>query len=338
MDRKKKISAVAIGIAAFVFVLGFCWFLIICDTDNETAHTAIGTGSEEYALAGNDPFSDRIVGELQKYYGKTISEKSTQASIIGVRDLVVGTHPADGKALFYAILQRSFPEYTGDVMQTLDRLDQYNRWLDENKERLSRMTATERAAALWEKRRELFGEDAEKIWSGEMLATEARNAQVQDALAMLNESDDTNIEEKAEVYRDILRETYEGSPEEYILEQNYLLSKVFFSIDSVQEELKQMSPDQRQEEIDRIRRKMGCTEDQVEAMAKRDADNEMRWGIGLEYMDEREQIVQEFQGQQREEKLKALREQYFQDEAETIELEEKDEFFRFKRPRIYGRN
>jgi hypothetical protein len=55
-------------------------------------------------------------------------------------------------------------------------------------------------------------------------------------------------------------------------------------------------------------------------------------------MQEREDAVKEFKGPEREERLKALREQYFQDEAKTIELEEKDNFFRFNRPRIYGRN
>ncbi|HON60229.1 MAG TPA: hypothetical protein PK314_00020, partial [Deltaproteobacteria bacterium] len=77
---------------------------------------------------------------------------------------------------------------------------------------------------------------------------------------------------------------------------------------------------------------------QIESMARRDADNQRRWDIGLEYMEERGRIVREFQGHEQEERLKALRERYFLDEAGTIELEEKDGFFRFERPRIYGRN
>jgi hypothetical protein len=49
--------------------------------------------------------------------------------------------------------------------------------------------------------------------------------------------------------------------------------------------------------------------------------------------------VSEFQGEQQKEKLKALRDQYFKDAAQTIQLEEeKDDFFRFKRPHISGRN
>jgi hypothetical protein len=83
---------------------------------------------------------------------------------------------------------------------------------------------------------------------------------------------------------------------------------------------------------------MEFTEKQLESMAKRDADNELRWEAGLQYMKEREAVVQQYTGPEQEEKLKALREQYFDDEAKTIELEEKDDFYRFKRPHIYGRN
>ena len=71
-----------------------------------------------------------------------------------------------------------------------------------------------------------------------------------------------------------------------------------------------MSPEQRQLEINRIRKKMGLTEKQVESMAKRDADNELRWEAGLQYMKEREAVVQQYSGQEQEEKLSALREQY----------------------------
>jgi hypothetical protein len=49
-------------------------------------------------------------------------------------------------------------------------------------------------------------------------------------------------------------------------------------------------------------------------------------------------LVENFKGPEQEEKLKALREKYFQDEANTIEREENDKFFQFERPHIYGRN
>jgi len=333
MDRRKKRRAVIIGMLISAIVIGLCLLFVVRE-----AGWGPGGNIAQLEHPGGDPFSDQIVKELRKYYGKTISEKNTQASIIGVRDMVVGMHTANGKELFSTILKRAFPDYTGDIMETLDKLDQYNRWLEDNREKIAGMTAAERVAFLWEKRKELFGDDAEKIWSGEMLATEARNAKAQDAIIMLNESSDLSIREKADEYRQILHETYEGSPEEYILDQPRLLSEIFFSMDSVQDELKQMSPEERQAEINRIREEMGLTEDQIESLARRDAENERRWETGLLYMEDRERIVSEYDGHERQELLRQLREEYFGDEAGTIELEENDGFFRFKRPRIYGRN
>jgi len=338
VNRKSKLLAgTTIGIVALVSVT-FFFSMHMHDTENRLDRNQIPKELEKSPLTGTDPLSDQYVRELQKYYGATISEKSTQAALIGLRDYFAGSRGANGKALFYTVLKRAFPDHADAVMNTLDKLDRYNRWLMDNRKMLSGMSPEERVAALWEKRRELFGEDAEKIWSGEMLATEARKAKVQDTLAILNESGDTTMDEKIDVYQGALREAYEGTPERYILDQDNLLAKVFFSIDSVQEELKQMSPEKRQLEINRIRRKLGLTEQQVEAMAHRDADNALRWEAGLQYMKDREAVVQQYTGPEQEEKLNELREQYFDDEAKTIELEEKDDFFRFNRPHIYGRN
>jgi hypothetical protein len=189
------------------------------------------------------------------------------------------------------------------------------------------------------KKRELFGEDADKIWSGDMLATEVRKAKMQDVMAVLNKSSDTTLDEKLDVYRSALNETYKGTPEEFFLDQKDILSKAFFSIDSVQDILKQMSPEERQQEINNVRSKMGFDSHEMEEMAEIDAQHEQRWNIGLEYMQERNDLVDNFKGPEQKEKLKALREKYFQDEANTIEREEEnDNFFRFERPHIYGRN
>lgn len=335
MSRTLKLTGAALGLAAIALA---AWFLMMHDRGPGPAHKAIPSSIAEATLSGQDPLSDQFIKELRKYYGRTIAEKATQASLFELRKSIMGSRPDKGREVFYSILKRAFPEYADAIMETLDKLDQYNRWLEENKNMLARMTATERLAAMQKKRKELFGDDAEKIWTGEELATESRRARMQDTLAVLNDSDNTTMDEKIEEYQGALKETYEGTPEGFILKQGPLLAKVFFSIDSVQEELKKMSPQDRQQEINRIRSKMGFTEQQVERMAKRDADNELRWEAGLQYMKDREAVVSQYDGPEREEKLGELREQYFDDEAKTIELEEKGDFFRFRRPHIYGRN
>jgi len=334
--RTKLIRAAIVVVAAAVVLLAY--LLVAQRTQPDPAVHVAPKELLKTPLTGSDPFSDQYVKELKRYYGATISEKGTQASLVGLRDYFVAMQSDKGASRFRALLRRAFPDHAGDIMETLAKLDQYDRWLEDNRDMLLRMGPEERLDALWKKRMELFGEDAREIWSGEMLATEARRAKVQDTLAALNDADGTTMDDKLDLYRAVIHETYENTPEGYVLEHKELLSKVFFSIDAVQDELKRMSPGQRRQEVNRIRRNMGMTDEQIDAMAKRDADRELRWEIGMQYMKDRDAAEQVYQGPELVEKLKELREQYFDDEAGTIELEEKDGFFRFKRPHIYGRN
>lgn len=285
-----------------------------------------------------DPLGDEYVRELRKYYGADISRKATQAALACIRDRLAAASPADGRALFAKIIGRAFPDKAKEILETLNKLDIYNRWLEENRRMLLAMPPEQRLAVLWRKRTELFGDDAKEIWSGEMLATDARMAKVRDTLQVLDEAADTPMDDKLELYEGVLRQTYINTPEAFILDQKEMLSKIFFSIESVQAELARMDARHRQEEINRIRARMGFSEPEIEAMAQRDAARALKWETGLRYMEEREDLERSLSGPELEKRLEDLREKYFDDEASTIELEEKDGFFRFKRPRIYGRN
>jgi hypothetical protein len=53
---------------------------------------------------------------------------------------------------------------------------------------------------------------------------------------------------------------------------------------------------------------------------------------------ERARLEATFESDALEGELRALREEHFADEAPTIEAEGRDGFFRFDRPRVYGRN
>ena len=281
---------------------------------------------------------DKIVKELQKNYGGSISNVSTQASLHGIKKYIMSIFPDDGEKTFSEIIKQAFPDFAGAIFATIEKLDLYNQWLADNESLLAQMSESEKNAALWEKREALFGDAAKEIWSGEMLASDARKKTMRDTMAVLQESRDTTIEEKLDMFNTALHETYENSPEEFVLGYKDMSAKVFFSLDAVQDELKNLPPDQRQFEINKIRREMGFSQEEVEKMEEYDAVRNQRWETGLKYMTEREAVVSQFQGPEQEEKLNALRKKYFQDEAQTIGLEEKDNFFRFKRERVYGRN
>ena len=287
---------------------------------------------------GKISIEDQLVKELKKLYSSTISNKSTQAILLKVRDYVLSLYPEDGEKRFYNILKRAFPELADEIMITLKKLDKYNRWLKENELLLAEMNELEKKGTIWEKRKELFGDAADEVWSEEVYAYEERKQTMKETMRLLDESYDTTIDEKLDIYMSTLNETYEETPEAYFLDNGGLLSKVFFGIDSVQKEFKEMDPDQRQTQINKIRQEMGFTQTQIDEHEKIDAYHNQRWENGLNYMKERDKMASEYEGPELEEKLKPLREEYFKHEAKTIRLEEKDGFFRYKRPRVYGRN
>lgn len=358
MGNKFKIGIAAAGV--IVMVIGCFWFLFSPNPEKasiplkplaekarppETTTDHPSPPAPVKADAGaHTPDDDKslienqIVKELIKNYGNTIADTATQAVLFGIRAYIRSLFLEDGDKVFLRILRRAFPDFADAVMATLGKLDLYNQWLTDNEAMLAQLPEGEKNAALWQKREELFGEDAKEIWSGELLASDARKKTMQDMMGMLSESRDTTIEEKLDMFTTALRDTYENSPEEYVLGYKDMSAKVFFSLDSVQEDLKKLPPDQRQFEINKIRREMGFSQEEIEKMEEYDAVRNQRWENGLTYMTEREALAARFNGPELEEKLKSLREKYFQDEAGTIELEEKDNFFRFKRERVYGRN
>jgi hypothetical protein len=292
----------------------------------------ISTGASKHSV------EDRLVSEIKTFYGKTISEKSTQVILLKAKRFVSQLYPEDGEKRFYAILNRAFPDLADEIEKILAKLEKYQHWLKENENALARMSSLEQKRRLWGKRYEIFGDDAGEIWSEEVLAYEKRKENVRYVLKFLGQSDDIPIYEKIDIYKTALQEAYQDSPEAYVLQNKDMLAKVFFGLDSVQNELKKLDPEKRRLEISRIRNGMGLSQEQIEKMAQNDEYKERRWKNGMAYMRQRERVSKELEGGALDKRLRELREKYFKHEAKTIALEEKDNFFRFNRPRVYGRN
>ncbi len=297
---------------------------------------------EDASLEGieNDKNSvvDQLVKELKVTYSKTIGEKNTQIKLLKVKNFILTLYPKDGEQLFYNILKMTFPKFADEIMTTLAQFEKYKLWLQDNEFELTKMADLEKQGKLWQKRKEVFGEDAMDIWSEEVLGFDERRQDMHDTLSFLDNSQDTTINDKLEIYKNTLSETFEDSPEAYVLKTTDMLAKVFLGLDAVQQELKEMEPDQRQLEINHIRSEMGFSQDQIQNMEEMDKRKEQRWSNGLLYMEAREKINYEYEGQEREKQLNTLRKNYFKHEANTIALEEQDGFFRYERKRVYGRN
>lgn len=181
-------------------------------------------------------------------------------------------------------------------------------------------------------------EDSAAAWAEAARRAERRERRMRDAILALEGAGDATVDQQLDLYRRAVRDALEGTAKEPFLADRAMLTEAFLRREAVQEELAAMGPGARARQLEHIRREMGYDDEQIERMAELDARRDTRWDNGLAYMEERGRVVETFEGEAREEELHHLREEYFGHEAETIAREEEGGFFRYARPRVYGRN
>lgn len=169
-------------------------------------------------------------------------------------------------------------------------------------------------------------------------AAEAQEQALRSAILEIGEDASLPLDARLERYRQAMESAREQMPDAPIFEYRSMVAEVFLRMDGVQRELAALAPAARSRTLAHIRRELGFDDEQIARMEAIDARREARWQNGLAYMQERARVAATFEGDALEAELRALRDEYFADEAPTIEAEERDGFFRFERPRIYGRN
>lgn len=274
---------------------------------------------------------------LLEAYGETIQSKRTQAMLLDKLSDVLALYPDNGWVIFASIVQSAFPDYAEDILLTVKRMAEYEYWLTENQLALSELSVLERNGALWSKRRSMFGDDADIIWADEQEAQAQQQQKVQQAMQALDQSKINSLDETLFQLQSALDETYGVGVQAAAINQG-VVAQAYFGFESVQSKLRTMSPEARQQKINDMRRQMGFSDAQVDNLAKHDARREKRWNNGNAYMEERNQLAENLKGAELDQAVEDLREKYFEAEAETIRKEEESDFFRYERPRLYGRN
>ena len=280
-----------------------------------------------------DEFEAWAAEDLRAEFSQTILNKGTQASLMELRRFLKERYPQDWETKLRDLLHKAFPDLADQVFDTFSKMDAYKEWLETNKADLATMQGEEITDVLRQRRRELFGEDATEIWKSQFGAEYVR-----DIVDILEESDEIPIEDKLEVFKGAIDESELDAIRALIPDGRQVMLGPFLDMESVQDELRRMSPDERAESLRRIRRSMGMNERDMERMEKLDAENEQRWHKGLQYMAEREELTGDYEGARLEEELRFLRERYFGNQARVIQAEEASGFFRYDRRRVYGRN
>jgi hypothetical protein len=282
-------------------------------------------------------FDAEMIAKLKSTYGERIAELNIQASLIKVKQFIDEQFPADGQAVFERIIRAAFPDFAESILSIISRLEIYQTWLAEQYRELEELSPLAKNGALWEKRRELFAADADIIWADELDQLAQRKIKIQDLIHRLDQSYDMSMEEKLYQLQTAIDENLADSLQELAISGG-ALSQAFFNFDSVQQELKSLTAEERQEAINKARRQLGVPEAQIETMAAKDEERNKRWDNGLSYMAARNELVRNTDESALADALDALRQEYFKHEASTIQKEEEMDFWRYKRDRKFGNN
>lgn len=221
--------------------------------------------------------------------------------------------------------------------EDLAKLAAYEQWLEDNLLLLQGMPMLERQTALWEKREELFGDDASRIWGERESPMHANQDAFQAELQRLNQAHDITPEETAHQLKTTVEELYNNDMARQLIGPD-VMARTLFSLESVQSHLHTLSADARQARINSLRRQMGYPEDALIRLEQQDQKRNERWQNGKAYMAERAQLARRHSGEHLDEALDELRAEHFGRSAKTIALEEQDGFFRFERERRFGVN
>ncbi len=304
-------------------------------TPGSTSATAASAGGPRESLRGPVRTPEDMVSYLRSRYGARIKDPHTQMRML--EELMrhfQRLNPSGWEADLLALVKQAFPELYDELALRLRQRVDYERWMKEHHAELQEKPAAERRAALWEERHQLFGKEvAEKIWAGEL-----RNQAVADALTSIDALPNASIGDRMAKYKESLSKTYGKDSEAYVKAHQQELMNHFLDLSSVQKDLGAQAPAQRSESLRTIRKEMGLDDEALQRWDQLDQVRDTRWELGSQYMSEREALAQQHSGAELELKLQELRSRYFPDEAETLAEEEQTGFYRFTRPRQWGRN
>jgi len=347
MKRPKQIAgllALALGSAGIFY--GYETFYKAAPAPFESSTSSLAADSqslpsnEALASAGSNERAqliERLATQFIRTYGNSIEQLATQAKLYSELEHLLKRYPQQGYSLFEEAVGLAFPALRDAILSLISRLSLYHRWVEDNYRSLQDMTPLDREASLWQKRTELFGEDARQIWVSEETLVAQKQRIVKEEIQRLDQAFEITPEETAFQIKTLINETYGGEMAEQVIGPD-VMATTLFSLESVQHNLQALPQEEQQARINDLRKQMGFPDEAIEKLAKRDQKRAEDWQKGYDYMEARRELSRRYTDERLEQKLDALRQEHFGRTAETIEKEESSGFFRYERPRRLGLN
>ncbi len=280
------------------------------------------------------PEEERLGTVLQQKYGKKTGHPYWRLHVIeALKKYLVEHYPNDWRERLKRMLTRFFPADADALLAAFDAYEQYNDWVGSMKTSMTFSTPEERMRAIWDKRHQLFGDDAEIIW-----ATQRQQEKVDSALKQLDASS-LPFAAKVDSYVKTLNEVYGAAARDPERSHPVQRMEGLLALPSVQDQLHEMSPDRRKEELHHLRAALGLDAETIKRWDELDSERATRAANGVTYMKEREQLARQYQGEVLQLHIQALQIRLFgAEEAQYLRNEEETGYFRYQDRQQIGIN
>ena len=271
---------------------------------------------------------------LRAEFGSSISNVKIQIRVlekmIEALKKLYGEHWQDHME---EMIRLTFPDLVELLLPRFQNLLSYNEWALAQRDQVANMSELERRQFTWAKRTELFGDDAEMIWQGNL-----RSERVQDVLADLKDNPELPLEQKIDYYLEQFNEIYQSDAAQALGNHRQEVMDQFLTVDTVQNDLHKMPEPERRQHLRQLRKAVGLDEDALTRWDELDTVRAQRWHEGKNYLEQRAQVTATVQGDELETKIQELQQRIFGEGAAIIRNEEATGYFRYEGEQQLGLN
>ena len=294
--------------------------------------TDIGAeGAGKPALSELD--ESEFLANLEQKFAGVIEIKHAQIRLLEqLISYLKSRYPDDWESRVETMLLQLYPDLAAELIAKYQAWTNYNAWLVTERDTLRAMSAMARRDALWAKRFDAFGSDAELIWAAEL-----RNRKIEDALIAAEELAGSRPEDKLQHFVESVRGALGDKAEPLLSSRRTELMDRFLSLDSVQQALRDLPESTRLTSLREIRSGLGMNAEALDRWAALDQRRDRLWTAGSEYMQQREIILAHYSASEQGHQLQTLRSELFAEQSALIQREEESGFFRFAGERRIGR-
>ncbi len=272
---------------------------------------------------------------IQSRFGKHIDHPYWRIQAIEqLTDFLKKKYPNDWQDRLKNMLKLIFPADYEQLLKALAAYTSYNEWLTSIQEgALVFNSKEERLRATWDKRQQLFGEDAKVIWQSQV-----KQEQIDAALQKI-ETSSLPLSAKVDSYVKTLINVHGADATNPDKSHPVQTMGQFLELKSVQDQLHTLAPEQQKKELTHLREALGMDKEAIKRWDELDSERENRASAGTTYMKERAALEKQYQGDALKVQIQGLQNRLFgAEEAVFIRNEEESGTFRYQERQIIGVN